>query len=160
MANVFFIARKTIKNHTNGGTVLMAATALALLVVNLPFLHDFYNGLWTHTIALRIGSFNLFSHHGHPMSIMDFINDALMAVFFFSVGLEIKREVLEGELSSFRQALLPIVAAIGGMIVPVGIFFLLGQAISDFKLSFNSSNIGICQTFSADFWAVFINLSI
>ena len=41
MANVFFIARKTIKNHTNGGTVLMAATALALLVVNLPFLHDF-----------------------------------------------------------------------------------------------------------------------
>ncbi len=127
MANVFFIARKTIKNHTNGGTVLMVATALALLVVNLPFLHDFYNGLWTHTIALRVGSFNLFSHHGHPMSIMDFINDGLMAVFFFSVGLEIKREVLEGELSSFRQALLPIVAAIGGMIVPVGIFFLLGH---------------------------------
>ncbi len=127
MANVFFIARKTIKNHTNGGTVLMVATALALLVVNLPFLHDFYNGLWTHTIALRVGSFNLFSHHGHSMSIMDFINDGLMAVFFFSVGLEIKREVLEGELSSFRQALLPIVAAIGGMIIPVGIFFLLGH---------------------------------
>ncbi|MDE6341978.1 MAG: Na+/H+ antiporter NhaA, partial [Muribaculaceae bacterium] len=127
MANVFFIARKTIKNHTNGGTVLMVATALALLVVNLPFLHDFYNGLWTHTIALRVGGFNLFSHHGHPMSIMDFINDALMAVFFFSVGLEIKREVLVGELSSFRQALLPIVAAVGGMLVPVGIFFLLGH---------------------------------
>lgn len=127
MANVFFIARKTIKNHTNGGTVLMVTTALALLVVNLPFLHDFYNGLWTHTIALRVGSFNLFSHHGHPMSIMNFINDGLMAVFFFSVGLEIKREVLEGELSSFRQALLPIVAAIGGMIIPVGIFFLLGH---------------------------------
>lgn len=127
MANVFFIARKTIKNHTNGGTVLMVATALALLVVNLPFLHDFYNGLWTHTIALRVGSFNLFSHHGHPMSIMDFINDALMAVFFFSVGLEIKREVLVGELSSFRQALLPIVAAVGGMIVPVAIFFMFGH---------------------------------
>ncbi len=127
MANVFFIARKTIKNHTNGGTVLMVATALALLVVNLPFLHDFYNGLWTHTIALRVGSFNLFSHHGQPMSIMNFINDGLMAVFFFSVGLEIKREVLQGELSSFRQALLPIVAAVGGMIVPVGIFFLLGH---------------------------------
>ncbi|MDE6521760.1 MAG: Na+/H+ antiporter NhaA [Muribaculaceae bacterium] len=127
MANAFFIARKTIKNHTNGGTVLMVATALALLVVNLPFLHDFYNSLWTHTIALRVGSFNLFSHHGHPMSIMDFINDGLMAVFFFSVGLEIKREVLEGELSSFRQALLPIVAAIGGMIIPVAIFFLLGH---------------------------------
>ncbi len=105
----------------------MVATALALIVVNLPFLHDFYNSLWTHTIALRIGGFNLFSHHGHPMSIMNFINDGLMAVFFFSVGLEIKREVLVGELSSFRQALLPIVAAIGGMIVPVAIFFIFGH---------------------------------
>lgn len=122
MENTEFISKKNIHNHTNGGTVLMVATALALLVVNLPFLHDFYNGLWTHEIALQVGSFNLFSHHGHPMSIMAFINDGLMAVFFFSVGLEIKREVLEGELSSFRQALLPIVAAIGGMVVPVGIF--------------------------------------
>lgn len=127
MANAFFIARKTIKNHTNGGTILMVATALALIIVNLPFLHDFYNSLWTHTIALRVGGFNLFSHHGHPMSIMNFINDALMAVFFFSVGLEIKREVLVGELSSFRQALLPILAAVGGMIVPVAIFFLFGH---------------------------------
>ena len=47
MGNTFFILKKSIRNHTNGGTVLMAATALALLVVNLPFLHDFYNGLWT-----------------------------------------------------------------------------------------------------------------
>lgn len=122
MANSFFILNKNISNHTNGGTVLMAATALALIVVNLPFLHDIYNDLWTHEIALQIGDFNLFSHHGHPMSIMAFINDGLMAVFFFSVGLEIKREVLEGELSSFRQALLPIVAAIGGMVIPVLIF--------------------------------------
>lgn len=61
------------------------------------------------------------------MSIMAFINDALMAVFFFSVGLEIKREVLVGELSSFRQALLPIVAAIGGMGIPVLLFFFMGR---------------------------------
>lgn len=122
MENTGFISKKNIRNHTNGGTVLMIATALALLIVNLPFLHDFYNGLWTHEIALQVGKFNLFSHHGHPMSIMAFINDGLMAVFFFSVGLEIKREVLEGELSSFRQALLPIVAAVGGMVVPVLIF--------------------------------------
>lgn len=131
MAKIFYIAKKNIRNHSNGGTVLMAATALALLVVNLPFLHDFYNGLWTHEIVLRVGDFNLFSHHGHPMSVMAFINDALMAVFFFAVGLEIKREVLDGELSSFRQALLPIVAAIGGMIVPVGIFMLFARG-SDF----------------------------
>lgn len=126
-AKVFYTARKTLKNYANGGNVLICATALALLVVNIPFLHDFYNGLWTHEMALQIGKFNLFSHNGHPMSVMDFINDALMAVFFFSVGLEIKREVLVGELSSFRQALLPIVAAIGGMGVPVLIFFILGH---------------------------------
>lgn len=124
---VFYTARKTLKNYANGGNVLMLATALALIAVNLPFLHDFYNGLWTHELALQVGGFNLFSHNGHPMSIMDFINDALMAVFFFSVGLEIKREVLVGELSSFRQALLPIVAAIGGMGMPVLIFFLMGH---------------------------------
>lgn len=127
MSQVFYTARKTLRNYANGGNVLIFATALALLVVNLPFLHNFYNSLWTHEIALQVGGFNLFSHHGHPMSIMAFINDALMAVFFFSIGLEIKREVLVGELSSFRQALLPIVAAIGGMGMPVLIFFILGH---------------------------------
>lgn len=127
MANRLYVIRKTLSNYTNGGNVLILATVLALLVVNLPFLHNFYNGLWTHEIALQVGGFNLFSHHGHPMSIMAFINDALMAVFFFSIGLEIKREVLVGELSSFRQALLPIVAAIGGMGFPVLIFYILGH---------------------------------
>lgn len=127
MANRLYVIRKTLRNYANGGNVLIFATVLALLVVNLPFLHNFYNGLWQHEIALQVGNFNLFSHHGHPMSIMAFINDALMAVFFFSIGLEIKREVLVGELSSFRQALLPIVAAIGGMGMPVLIFFILGH---------------------------------
>ncbi len=127
MTHIFYTAQKTLRNYANGGNVLMVATALALIVVNIPELNGFYNSLWTHEVALRIGGFNLFSHHGHPMSIMAFINDALMAVFFFSVGLEIKREILVGELSSFRQALLPIMAAIGGMGVPVLIFYLLGK---------------------------------
>lgn len=124
---VLYTARKTLKNYANGGNVLIFATLLALIVANLPFSRDLYNSLWTHEVALQIGEFNLFSHHGEPMSVMAFINDALMAVFFFAVGLEIKREILVGELSSFRQALLPIVAAIGGMAVPVGIFWLLGH---------------------------------
>lgn len=125
--SVFYTARKTLRNYANGGNVLIFATALALIVVNVPGLKDIYNSLWTHELALQVGSFNLFSHHGNPMSIMAFINDALMALFFFSVGLEIKREVLVGELSSFRNALLPIVAAVGGMILPVGIYFLMAR---------------------------------
>ncbi len=127
MASVFYTARKTITNYANGGNVLIFATALALLVVNLPFTKSFYESLWTHELALQIGGFNLFSHHGQPMSVMAFINDALMALFFFTVGLEIKREVLVGELSSFRNALLPIVAAIGGMGVPVLIYYLMAR---------------------------------
>lgn len=127
MSSVFYTARKTIKNYANGGNVLICATVLALIVVNLPWTRDIYNNLWTHEIALQVGSFNLFSHHGEPMSIMAFINDALMALFFFSVGLEIKREVLVGELSSFRNALLPIVGAIGGMAIPVLFYWLMAR---------------------------------
>lgn len=125
--SIFYTARRTLRNYANGGNVLIVATALALIVVNIPGLQGVYNSLWNHEIALQIGEFNLFSHHGQPMSVMAFINDALMAVFFFSVGLEIKREILVGELSSFRQALLPIVAAVGGMGIPVLIFFLMGH---------------------------------
>ena len=80
-----FHIQKIFKDYANGGNVLMLATVLALLVVNLPFSTEFYNSLWTREMALRIGDFNLFSHHGEPMSVMAFINDALMAVFFFSV---------------------------------------------------------------------------
>lgn len=125
--SVFYTARKTIRNYANGGNVLIFATMLALLVVNLPFTRDLYNSLWTHEIALQVGKFNLFSHHGEPMSVMAFINDALMALFFFSVGLEIKREVLVGELSSFGNALLPIIGAIGGMVIPVLLYWLLSS---------------------------------
>jgi len=125
--SVFYTARKTLRNYANGGNVLIAATFLALIIVNVPYFTEWYNSLWTYELALQVGSFNLFSHHGQPMSIMAFINDALMALFFFSVGLEIKREVMVGELSSFRNALLPILAAVGGMVFPVVIYFLLAR---------------------------------
>ncbi len=121
-----FTSSKSIGNFVSGSTVLMVATVLALIIANTPW-RDYYFSFWELPVVLQIGDFNLLSHAGAPMSVMSFINDALMAVFFFTIGLEIKREFLVGELSSVSQSLLPIVAAVGGMIVPVGMFFLLGR---------------------------------
>ncbi len=122
MVNGFYAARQAIRRHATGGNILIAATVLALVVANFSELSGYYFDFWEQKVFLQVGGFNLFSHGGHPMTMLQFINDALMAVFFFSIGLEIKREVLVGELSSFRQALLPIMGAIGGMIMPVVIF--------------------------------------
>lgn len=121
--NVFFAARQALRRHASGGNILIAATLLAMIIANIPSINQYYNSFWEQEVRLQVGNFNLFSHDGHPMTMIQFINDALMAVFFFSIGLEIKREVLVGELSSVKQALLPIIAAVGGMIVPVLIFF-------------------------------------
>lgn len=128
---VYFSARQALRRHASGGNILIAATVLAMLVANLPGVRELYSSFWTQEIRLQVGTFNVFSHDGHPMSLLSFINDALMAVFFFTIGLEIKREVLVGELSSFRQALLPIIGAIGGMAVPVLIYIAL-SAGTDF----------------------------
>ncbi len=129
---VFFAARQALSRHATGGNILIFATVLALIIANIPGFNQTYMDFWTQEVRLQFGSFNLFSHAGHSMNLLAFINDALMAIFFFSIGLEIKREVLVGELSSFRQALLPIVGACGGMIVPVVIFFTLAQG-SDYS---------------------------
>ncbi len=120
---VFYSTRQALRRHATAGNVLLFATGLALIVANIPGIKEYYNEFWTQEVRLQVGGFNLFSHHGQPMNMLAFINDALMAVFFFTIGLEIKREVLVGELSSFRQAFLPIMGAIGGMIAPVLIYF-------------------------------------
>lgn len=119
---IFYSARQALRHHASGGNVLIFATVLALIIANIPAISGHYFEFWEQEIRLQIGNFNIFSHGGHPMNLLQFINDALMAIFFFSIGLEIKREVLVGELSSFRNALLPIVGAIGGMVVPVVIY--------------------------------------
>ncbi len=110
--------------HINGGILLIFTAVVAMLLANSPWADQYFQ-FFQQPIALQIGSFNLFSHGGHPLTLTGFINDALMAIFFFSAGLEIKREILVGELSNLRQALLPIIAAVGGMIVPVTLFALL-----------------------------------
>lgn len=104
---------------------MIAATVLALVIANIPSINEYYFNFWTQEVRLQVGDFNIFSHSWHPMDMLAFINDALMAIFFFSIGLEIKREILVGELASFKQALLPITAAVGGMVCPVLIYWLL-----------------------------------
>lgn len=105
--------------------VLIFFTVLALMCANIPGVKDWYFSLWQQPVSLSIGGFNFFSHNGHPMSLGQVINDFLMAIFFLSVGLEIKREIRVGELSSMDKALLPIIGACGGMIIPVVVFYIL-----------------------------------
>jgi NhaA family Na+:H+ antiporter len=101
--------------QASGGILLMITTIIALILANSPWSHDFFE-LWETNIAIQVGDFSLSEH------LLEWINDGLMALFFFVVGLEIKRELIAGELSSLRQAILPIMAAIGGMILPAGIY--------------------------------------
>jgi len=101
-----------IKEESIGGYILIAITIIALAWANSPF-SDTYHYLWYEfQMGFKFGDFDL------TTSLHHWINDGLMALFFFTIGLEIKREVLAGELSSFKKASLPIFAALGGMIVP------------------------------------------
>lgn len=113
------------KAHVNASVVLIFFTILALACANIPSIKDWYFSLWQYPISLAIGEFNFFSHHGHAITLGQMINDFLMAIFFLSVGLEIKREIKVGELSTKDKALLPIIGACGGMLVPVVIFYLV-----------------------------------
>jgi NhaA family Na+:H+ antiporter len=104
-----------LRLESSGGLVLMAATALALVVANSP-LGPVYGRVLEIPLAVSFGS------AGIEKPLLLWINDGLMAVFFFLIGLELKREVLEGHLSNIRQALLPGFAAVGGMAFPALIY--------------------------------------
>ena len=110
--------RKFLDNSQSSGILLIFCVVISLMIANSSFGEAFQNLLDT-----KIGT-EVF-HLNYPISI--WINDGLMAIFFLLVGLEIKREIVEGELSSFSNASLPIVAAVGGMLVPALIFFLFNQ---------------------------------
>ena len=107
-----------IHRQTTSGVLLMICAVIALLVANGP-LHDSYEDLLHTDISFGLGSYQF------SLSIHHWINEALMALFFLIMGLELKRELLVGELSSLRQALLPIMAAVGGMVVPALFYYVL-----------------------------------
>jgi NhaA family Na+:H+ antiporter len=104
-----------LHSQSTSGLVLVAATLIALIIANSPFGDAYYHIIHA-KMSFEIGSWHL-TH-----SIHHWINDGLMAIFFFMVGLEIKREIAVGELSIFQNAVLPIIAAIGGMIFPALIY--------------------------------------
>lgn len=107
-----------------GSAILFFAAIIAAIIANSP-LGPTYWEFMSSEVHVQIGRFNLFSHGEHCLTVHELINDGLMTIFFFCVGLEIKRELLVGELSSFRKAILPFIAACGGMIFPVLIYMLI-----------------------------------
>jgi Na+:H+ antiporter, NhaA family len=111
------IFQRFFRTETLSGVVLLAFGLGALIIANSS-LAEAYNHLWENPLMVKI------SDHQLSLSLHGWINDGLMAMFFLLVGLEIKRELLAGELSSVRQAALPIACAIGGMVVPAAIYLL------------------------------------
>ncbi len=110
-------------SNTSGGIVLLVFTTIALVWANSSWSENYF-ALWEKHVSIGVGSVAL------SKTLLHWINDGLMVIFFFFVGLEIKREILVGELSSLKKAMLPIIAALGGMIGPALIY-----------LAFNSNSL-------------------
>jgi Na+:H+ antiporter, NhaA family len=113
--DVLTAVRDFMKLESAGGILLLAAAVIAMVVANSP-LATLYDSLLNTTVAIQVGALSI----NKPLLL--WINDGFMAVFFLLIGLEIKREVMEGELSSLSQIILPGMGALGGMIVPAAIY--------------------------------------
>ncbi|MBS9774319.1 MAG: Na+/H+ antiporter NhaA [Tenacibaculum sp.] len=112
--------QRFVEMESFSGILLLAATIIALIWANSPF-GDSYQALWTQKFGVSFGSFEL------KKDLILWINDGLMAIFFFLIGLEIKREFLIGELNSPKKIAFPLIGAIGGMIAPIVMFLLLNE---------------------------------
>ena len=117
--------REFLELETAGGILLIACVLIAMLTANSP-LSGIYASLLDLTVAIQVGTLVI----NKPLLL--WVNDGLMAVFFFLIGLEIKREIMDGELSSFDQIILPGMGALGGMVVPASIYIWLnmGDAVA------------------------------
>jgi NhaA family Na+:H+ antiporter len=118
LARILSPMERFIHGATSGGIILIIATIAAIVLANSA-LSSTYQGVLETYVGITIGDFTL------KKSVLHWINDGLMVIFFFVVGLELKREALVGELASPRHAILPVVAAIGGAMVPAGIYVTL-----------------------------------
>jgi NhaA family Na+:H+ antiporter len=115
---------RILRQETIGGAIILAAAALALIAANSP-LADAYFGLRDAYVSFSIGDW------GTKISVGHLTADGFLAIFFFLVGLELKREFVAGELRNPRQAIVPVVAAIGGVIVPAAIYLWFTQGVLD-----------------------------
>ncbi|KAA0993481.1 Na+/H+ antiporter NhaA [Dyadobacter aurulentus] len=114
---------KFIHQEYTSGIVLFLCVVVALIWVNSPF-GESYHHVWETSLSVAFAG-KAFDHELHI-----WINDGLMAIFFFVIGLELKREFMAGELSSLKKASLPMVAALGGMLVPAAIYYIFNQGLS------------------------------
>ena len=122
-----FKITKFVREESIGGILLILSTIAALIWANSPA-HESYHHFWHEIkIGISLGDFVISGNLHH------FINDGLMALFFFTIGLEIKREIIGGELTSFKKASFPIVAAVGGMIIPALIFIVINGGNAEFS---------------------------
>lgn len=125
-SRVKYAAKDFFRHEASGGIILVLASILALVIANTP-LFGAYN-YFLNVVDFRIG---FADPHGMDFelekSVLHWVNDGLMVIFFFLVGLEIKRELMEGELSTRDKAVLPFMAAIGGMVLPAGIYLFLNK---------------------------------
>jgi len=112
--------QKFIKAESFSGVLLFVSMVLALVLSNSP-IRDYFSAIWDYKVGITSDNFELVK----PLIL--WINDGLMAIFFFLIGLEIKREILLGELNSLKKAALPIFAAIGGMLIPLSLFLVLNN---------------------------------
>lgn len=108
--------QRFFKSDAAGGIVLIAAAALAMLLANMNATHELYEGFLSTPVELKVGALEI------KKNMLLWVNDALMAVFFLLVGLEVKRELVQGSLASRRQASLPVIAALGGMVLPAALY--------------------------------------
>lgn len=112
--------QKFVKIESLSGILLLATTILALVWANSPYASS-YDAIWNYELGITTQSFEF------TKPVILWINDGLMAIFFFLIGLEIKREILIGELNSVKKLAFPLFGALGGMIIPIALFFLINQ---------------------------------
>ena len=115
--------QRFFSSDASGGIILICAAALAMLVANTSATTGLYHAFLDTPVQLRVGALDI------NKNMLLWINDALMAIFFLLIGLEVKREIMQGALASRRQAIFPVVAALGGMVVPALVY-----------LAFNAQN--------------------